>query len=178
MSFLFLTIQGNPLRPSMGLLAFLSSFPWPCTQRYIHLNTHYFVLLRFLKHPSIMILSIRHYTDLFPCLSLPEWVVRSQQLFILYCQCKAKSFTTAYQGHVLRSQGLAYLISYHFLLAHSDFATHITLLHSNLPDTVLSRDFHWWFHYQKCFGLDSHKTRFFSFLKCCPSNEAFQLHPT
>lgn len=177
MFFLFLTIQGNSLWPSMGLLVLLLSFPWPCSQRYIHLNTHYFVLLRFLKHLSIMILSIRHYTDLFPCLSLPEWVI-SQQLFILYCQCKAKSFTTAYQGPVLRPQGLAYLIYYHLLLAHSDSATQITLLHSNLPDTVLYRDFHWWFHYQKCFGLDIHKIRFSTFLKCCPCNEAFQLHPT
>lgn len=134
---LFLTIQGNPSRPSMGLLALLSSVPWPSTQRFIQLNTHYFVLPRFFTHPSIMILSMRHYTDLFPYLSLLQWVVRGQLLFILYCQSKAKTFTTAYQGHVLRPQGLTYLIYYHLLLAHSDPATHTTLLHSNLPDSFV-----------------------------------------
>lgn len=164
MLFLFLTIRGNPSRPSMGLLALLTSFPWPSTQRYIQLNTHYFVLPRFLTHPSIMILSIGHYTDSYYSFCIVNAKPKPSQQHIKAMCLGPRALPTS-------SPTISYLLT--LILPHTLPCYTQTCQIQFCPGTL-----HWWFHYQKCFGLDIHKTRFSIFLKCCLFNEAFQLHPT
>lgn len=102
MLFLPVTIWENPSRSSMDLLTLLWSFPWSSDPRYIQLNTHFSVSPSFFEHSSVVILSLWHHPNLFPYLSLLCRATEVMSYSSLSCQCKAKTFTTVYKGHMFR----------------------------------------------------------------------------
>lgn len=102
---------------------------------------------RFLEHPSVMILSIWHYPNLFPYLSLHQWATWGHVFSSLYCQCQDQTFTTACSG--------SHCLSCH--VYHSAACP----LSSCYKDCLVTT--------QTCLT----QSCFFTFLKCCPLREAF-----